>query len=476
LENGVAFIPRQKPVPKKEQISITPPKPHSPKQQMIMASFMMPGITEVFVSCGTKFGKSLAGASGIVNGAINRPQSIWRWVAPIYEQSKVGFEYVRRILPPEPIIEINNSKLEINLPDIDTLIKFFHAQNPTSLEGHGIAGYVFDEAAKTKEDAYAAAKTTRTVTRGPMLFLSTPFGKNWFYRKCLEAKEEMIRARHEGRTPTKIFIRARTADNPFVPRESIEEARRELPTRLFRQYYEAEFIDDGAVFTGYRDCMEGAIIDLFGEHQAWFADDAKEKEVVIGADWAKVKDWTVFFAIAHRGGRKRVVGFERFHGKSYPEAIRSLMRFSRKFKSVDVVYHDKTGVGMAIDDHLAYTDLPFHGVTFTNPIKSEMVNRLMTAFEQVDIVIPRWNVLQSELETFEVKVNPLGNMSYNAADGSHDDTVCALMLAHQAALQYGEREMAVRYLEDLPGLKDEDLTPSSVADYYKAIADDDDDF
>ena len=175
-----------------------------------------------------------------------------------------------------------------------------------------------------------------------------------------------------------------------------------------------------------------------------------------------------------KGGVSRVVGFERFHRKTYTEAIRNLVRFSRKFKNVEVVYHDKTGVGVAIDDQLAYTDLPYQGINFTNQSKSEMVNRLMTAFEQKLIIMPRWNILQSELESFEVIVNATGSMSYNAAEGGHDDTVCALMLANQAALQYGERELEIRFLEDLPADK-RIAQPSTIEEYYNNIIEDDND-
>ena len=449
-------------------IQISPPKPHSVKQNLIMSAFMVPGITEIYVCSGSKFGKSISAAAGIANGIVSKQGALWRWVAPIYEQTKIGFSYCKDMLPPEPITKASAGNLEIYIPDIRSSIKFHHAGNPVSLEGQAVSGYVFDEAAKMKEEVYASAKTTRTVTRGPMLFISTPYGKNWFYRKCMEAKEEMARATFEKRMPTKIFITAPTSDNPFVPRQSIEEARAELPARLFRQYFLAEFVDDGSVFTGYQDCMDGTHIDLFGEHQHWFRNDADECDVVIGADWAKMTDWTVFFAISMTHGIARVVGFERFHRKTYTEAIRNLVRFSRRFKKVEVVYHDKTGVGVAIDDQLAFTDLNYVGINFTNQSKSEMVNRLMTAFEQKQIIIPKWNVLHSELDSFEVKVNATGSMSYNAANGSHDDTICALMLANQAALQYGDRNLEVKFLEDLPRAN----STSTLSNYYNNIIDD----
>jgi len=454
-------------------IKISPPEPHSVKQKLIMGAFLIPGLTEVVVCCGTKFGKTLGASVGESNGMISHQNSLWRWVAPIYEQTKFGYQYCKNILPNSPITTAREGSLELEIKSINSMIKFHHAQNPESLEGAACKGYVLDEAAKMKEDIDAACKTTRTMTKGCMVYISTPYGKNWFYRKAMAAREEMQRARFENRNPTKLFIRARTQDNPHVPRSSIEEARASLPARLFRQYYLAEFVDEGSVFVGYRECMDGLYMDMFGEHQDWFHDTAKDSTVVIGVDWAKMTDWTVFVAISIQNGINRVVGFERFHRRPYTECVRKLVIFSRKFKKVDIVYHDKTGVGEAIDDQMGYTELAYKGITFTANSKSEMVNKLMTTVEQKAIIMPRWNVLLSELETFEVKVSATGNMSYNAASGGHDDTVCALMLAHQAAIQYGDTSHEVRYLEDLA--KEKTAEPTTIEQYYQQLADDEDD-
>jgi len=446
---------------------IQPPDPHCSKQALIMQAFMHPGIEEIWVACGTKFGKTIAAAAAISSAVIQKPRSTFRWCAPIYTQAKIGLNYCRQILPPPPHVAINNSGLEIKIPAIDSLVQFYHTQNPVSLEGYGISGYVMDEAAKMKEDVYQSAKTTVTVTRGTMLFISTPYGKNWFYRKCCEASEEMARARHEGRLPKKIFITAPTSANPFVPREAIVSAKASLSGRSYRQYFEAAFEDDGSVFTGYRQCAYTHELDIYGDEQFWLGEGARDSEVVVGADWAKTMDYCVFIAIDIQ--TRRVVGFQRFHKQPYTEAIRRLIKFTRKFKSTAAVYHDKTGVGMAIDDQLAFTDLNYVGITFTNASKSEMVNRLITAFEQQSLHIPTWPTLLSELEAFEVTASQIGLLRYGAAGGGHDDAVCSLMLAHSALMDYAERQTDLEYLED--------LKPSALTELelmYQGLTDDDD--
>lgn len=455
-----------------QQIQIQLPEPHSEQQRVLINFAFNPHCKELIVCCGTKWGKT-AGSSNMVSRAVlERPQSLWRWVAPIYSQSRIGYKYITRMLPSDqydarkapPIIEFQNG----------SEIQFFHGQNAESLEGEACHGNLFDEAAKLEEEVYISGYTTTTQTKGKNVLISTPRGKNWFYKKAMAAMEEMLRARHEGRHPTKLFITAPTASNPYVPRESIEEARRNLPARLFEQYYLAKFIDDGMVFNQLRQCLYGPVIEVYGQHERWCVSDSKERTVVIGVDWAKTHDKTVFVAIDPE--TRQVVAFERFYKKPYTEAIRLLVQFSLRFKTVDLVVHDKTGVGQAIDDQLAYTDLNYRGFTFSNSSKTEAVNRLITTQEQGGLFLPRWQPLINEFESFEVTTNKLGNMMFSAPSGQHDDIVCAVLLAHIAMLEYTETaDPMVRFLEDLP--RDKVIgEPSTIEEYYgQMIADSDED-
>ncbi len=455
------------------QVKLEFPDPHSKKQEFIMKAFQWKGLLEIWVANGTKYGKSVAAGTATCSAAPVTPQGLFRWIAPIYSQANVGYKYCQRLLPGEPYTKKNDSSMELKFPHNNCTIQFFHGTNPESLEGEATQGNVLDEAAKMKEQVYSSVKTTTTVTRGPILAISTPRGKNWFYRKCMEAKEEMLRAKHEGRSPTKIFITAPSSDNPLVSPATLEDARRSLPARLYRQYYEAKFEDDGSVFAGFRDCLEGDPLDLFGERQTWVHPEAKQCTVVIGADWAKTTDYTVFTAIDLK--TKRVVAFDRFHQKKYTEAIRQLVLFSRLFKDVSVVFHDKTGVGMAIDDQMSHTELTFEGITFSNASKAEMVNRLITTVEQKSIWLPRWGILENEMDAYEVTTTKSGLMSYAASTG-HDDAVSSLLLAHAALLQYGDTDMDIKFLEDLNGKKFQDREPiNSIEAFYNNIIEDQDD-
>lgn len=455
------------------------PKPHSKEQRLIMEAWFLNDILEVWCPCGTKFGKTLAASCGWTGRAATRRASLFRWVAPIYSQAKIGFKYAKMIMPPD--VDINKGEPSITLQN-DSRLEFKSGKFPEDLEGEAVhGGYVLDECAKMMEQVYDSAKTTVTVTRAPIHAYSTPKGKNWFYRKCMDAKEEMNHALKQGKPPKKLFMTAPSAVNPYVTAEAVEDARKSLPDRLFRQYYLAEFIDDGSVFVGFRQCIKNPDITV-DDSLFWFADNVENMEVVIGVDWAKHSDFTVMTALKYsqdiiepgmnvkteRSEKPELVGYVRFQGQTYTDAVKELVRFSNKFKKCGIIYHDRTGVGDAIEDLMSKTHLNFHGVVFTNSSKSAMVNHLIMTFERRGMIIPNWSELLKELDSFEVVTNATGTMRYEAASGSHDDIVCSLMLSHSAYQEYSG-DTQINFLEELPS------KVLSVDKFYSDLIEDNDD-
>jgi hypothetical protein len=415
--------------------------PHSKKQALIMNAFFIPGLLEMWVAAGSKFGKSISLSGAFALKAPLTQQALYRWIAPIYSQSKIGFKYIKRIMPPEPYVKVNESALSLYMPTQDTMIQFFHGQDPESLEGEATNGNALDEASKMKEEVYSSVKTTTGVTEGPIIGISTPRGKNnWFYRKCMEAKEEMLRAQRENRRPRKIFIHAPSWTNPAVSMDVINDAKRTMPLRLWRQYYEADFVADGSVFTGLDSSWKTDAIDE-NDQFLWIRPDADQMSVVIGVDWARNVDFTVFSASCMK--TRDVVGIWRMRGVGYPSQIAKLKTFSKRFKSVESVWHDKTGVGIALDDLLAGTDLPFRGITFTNASKNELMVKLMLSFEEASFGLPQISALVTEFNDIEVKTTATGLPTYAAPTGATDDIVMSVALSHAAMLEHSDRDYGI---------------------------------
>lgn len=435
---------------------------------MIMQAMVMPGLRRVYVPCGTKFGKSISASASLGNAAMQRQGATWRWIAPFYDQAHIGMDYMRGMMPPAPHTEFIDGKNLCRIPFLKSKIEFKHAQKATALEGAGVAGNIFDEAAKIKFDAIASARTTTTFTKGPEMYISTPLGKGWFFREAMEAKEKMKWAVKNNKPVEFAFITARTIDNPFIDRKVVEEAKLTLPDRLFRQFYLAEFVDDGSVFLGINDCIAGEELEIYGANQYYIVDEPENYEVIMGVDWAKHGDFTVFNAFSVGSGKKPTqVGIQRFHGISYVEQIKELYKFCKKFKNVRIILHDKTGVGEAIDDMMGQLPFNSEGITFTNSSKAHMVSMFMLALEKKEISLLNWPEQTRELESYSVVTNELGTARYSAPQGLHDDVVSALILANAAIQDYGV-DFNLNFLEDLPNRK------MSVKDWYRDIIDEDD--
>ena len=252
----------------------------------------------------------------------------------------------------------------------------------------------------------------------------------------------------------------------------IESAKERLPDRLFRQYYLAEWLDESATFTNVIGCVFGVPFELpVGRHAKWFHKTATNCSVVIGADWARGRekgdDSTVYTAIDYEHKPPRVVGILKIKGFSYTEQIRELVQFTKVFRETFKVMHDKTGVGVALEDQLELTGLVYEGKHFNVSSKSEMVCNLITAFEQQRITIPNCSDLKSELDSYEMDVTESGQMKFAAAQGTHDDMVCSLMLAWNLARRYADMGVEFRTIDD--------VSKSSLHTYYDQMIDDDDD-
>lgn len=430
------------------------PEPHSKKQQLIMNATRIEGLTEIWVACGTKFGKTMAGVGSYCSLFPRLNDGIIRHIAPVYTQSLVGMRYAQKFLPGKPHIKPNIS----GMPSIKwaderkhSRIEFRNGQDPESLEGDGTIFNLLDEGSKMKRQVYDSTRTTVTQTRGLIASTSTPRGKNWWYACCMNAKAEMEWCMANDKPLSKIFITAQTHENPYVTKESIEEARKNLPDRLFRQYFLAEFVDAGEVFPFFKDAVYGHQLVFQYESQVWFhANAAEEDQVVVGCDWGKQDDYCVFTAWAAQS--KLMIGFMRFRGIDYISAIKNLIWFCDKYKQLLIVKHDKTGLGNVMDDALANTNLPYEGVTFTMKSKSAMINSMMLAFQRHDVKIPNWPAMIEELDSFEVQVNEIGNMKYSAPSGFHDDIVCSMFLGWFGVEEYAPTKMEVVSLDELADL------------------------
>jgi phage FluMu gp28-like protein len=359
------------------------------------------------LACGRRWGKTRLGSLMCVATALHGGRA-W-WVAPSYPVASVGWRGIKHLAVQLPGAEIRQGDRLINLPSGGS-VQVRSADNPDSLRGEGLDLVVLDECAFIKEAAWSEALRPSLAERqGKALFISTPKGRNWFWRLWQVGNSEDDSDWQAWRFPS--------SDNPFIPAGEIEAAGRNLPDRIFRQEFLAEFIDDaGGVFRGVMDAATA-------DHQD---QSTPEHEYIFGIDWGKHADYTVIAVLD--ATTNECVHLDRFSQIDYQTQLGRLEGLYIRFEPGTIIA-ERNSMGEPLIEQLIRQGYPVQPFTTTNASKAEAVDALALAFERREIKIINEPALISELQAFESTRLPSGMLRYAAPEGMHDDTVVALMLA-----------------------------------------------
>ncbi len=181
--------------------------------------------------------------------ALRRPASVAGLVLSYHEKqaAEAGQDdlYVR--LPAKTReshlqLHLGNGSRVIGLPASEGKVRVYAS----------VALLVVDEASRVDDALYGAMRPMLAVSRGRLLALSTPFGRRgWFYEAWQNGGDAWQ------------CVRVTAEQCPRIEAGFLEEERRELGERWFRQEYQCSFeADVGAVFdaefvrAALRDCGE----------------------------------------------------------------------------------------------------------------------------------------------------------------------------------------------------------------------------
>lgn len=188
------------------------------------------------VNCGRRFGKTTLATEEIKGKAISKPNRI-AYIAPTYQQARdIAWESLKKELQ-SAIISINDSRLEIRTKTIkggESIILLRGWESIETLRGQAFDFIVIDEVAMMRNfwiNWQEVLRPTLTDRKGEVLFISTPKGFNHFYDLYnLSLKDKDFKSFHYT-----------SYDNPFIPREEIESAEKQMTRERFAQEYMAQF-------------------------------------------------------------------------------------------------------------------------------------------------------------------------------------------------------------------------------------------
>jgi hypothetical protein len=130
------------------------------------------------------------------------------------------------------VAKINESELTISLKN-GSQISLKGADSYDSLRGAGLDGLILDEAAVIQPEAwFEVLRPMLSDKQGKALFITTPSGMNWFYE---------LYQNYLVDPDNWASFQFTTLDGGNVPQSEIEQARKDLDERTFRQEYLATF-------------------------------------------------------------------------------------------------------------------------------------------------------------------------------------------------------------------------------------------
>lgn len=358
------------------------------------------------VAMGRRWGKSyMAGVYALTSadhgGAV-------AWVAPTYKNSRPLWRFVERYTSGTDV-DVSRSERVATFPSGGWL-GVYSADNADGILGEAFDIVIVDEAARVKEPVWTdVIQPTLADRAGHAVLISTPRGRNWFWREWMRGKTG---------APGYASFSAPTSDNPSPNiRKAAELARERVSDRTYRQEWLAEFIEDGGgVFRGVR-----AAATMQPQ-----TDPAPGHTYVAGLDWAFSNDFTVL-AIMDATDRA-LVRVERWNGVDYTLQRARIKGIAERWGLAAIVAEDN-GMGRPNNEQLRRNNVRIRHFTTTNATKADIVEALSVAFEQGAIRIVPDEVMIGELEAFESERLPSGMIRYAAPEGMHDDTVMALALA-----------------------------------------------
>lgn len=186
--------------------------------------------------CGRRFGKTTLAIDQAKACAASSAKRI-AYIAPTFQQARdIAWEELKRDCH-KAAIQINETRLEIKIANnqgTESLIILRGWEAIETLRGQKFDLIILDEVASMRNfwiQWQEVIRPTLTDTRGECIFISTPKGFDHFY--------DLYNMEHEDNDFKSFHFT--TYDNPHVPSDEVDKAKKELTEDRFAQEYLADF-------------------------------------------------------------------------------------------------------------------------------------------------------------------------------------------------------------------------------------------
>ena len=357
-------------------------------------------------------GKSLLCINLMLYWLLQKPNRKGGYITPIYGQGKSIMDQITKTA--ESAI-VTSNRMEGTIQFLNgSQLKFLSSDNPDNVRGFRFTHLIIDECAFIKEHALNTAILPTLNPQGKKcLMVSTPKGKNFFYNWY--NKKDVV------------SIKFPLTECPYINPILIQEAKKSLPPDIYKQEFEAEFVDSGNdVFIG---------IDKVSNVNSF---NISKTEVYIGIDTGLTDDKSVL-TLLDTTGRVRYV--DHCNNDSIQSISQRFISIMNKFIVVGG-YIETNGIGRAMYDLIKPSFPRIKAFNTTQDNKMEMVRKLIGDIESLNIELPTADLLpelHAEFTTYTYKMSNNGKLSFTHSSGGHDDFIDSLMLANFSRVQFIKR-------------------------------------
>lgn len=381
----------------------------------------------VIFAAGTKVGKSVCLTQKALEIIVGGGRVIW--IASTFKRSGMVFDAISKSVQEVAKVSkvaINRTVMSLDMEATGGSMACYSGDSQVSVEsamGDAAQLVVIDEASRCHESALMVAQSVTTATGG-QICIAFNVDRSPKVSWAVRMYAEHLNSREPD--PDFMVLSMTASQSPYIAKKDIDRARKNLPARIFSSLYDniIPSDDDHTVFSHFEGCVNGEL-----------EDPKIGSRYVIGCDPARSYDYMVMCVVDT--ARRRVVGWERYHGISWQKIIEKILTCASKWNKALVVLDSTAQQTLLLETlqrHNIYVE-PFY---FTGKSKPALIEKLMTDVENHNIQFPSIPELVYEMSNYSVQIRPNGYLDYGALDGFHDDCVTALALAN-SKLQSGPR-------------------------------------
>ena len=366
-----------------------------------------------------QWGKSHLAAAFVIKMALSNPNSVGWVISPTYRQSGYLFEKVALLCKQSNIpitVKRSNQDMIITFTITGSKFQALSGDDPDKLRGQTLSYLIIDEAAMVNDELWTKHLRPMTaVFESPVIFISTPKGKNYFYDLYLLGKDgnnpqwfSCSYTSYDG------IICAKDTAKKHPGKDELDSIKSETDDLTWRQEYLAEFLDSGGV--------------VFDHYEPMPLQNGKYEDghmYFCSIDLAKHTDYTVMFVADSE--TNEIVYYWRATGLSWESQL-------ARFKEINGIYNspkffvDSTGLGDTIVERMVEEGLDTTGIVFSSKSKQQMVQNLAVMLQRGDLHPPAEHTVLDELDRYTFEHTASGQFRYSAPDGYHDDCVSSLMI------------------------------------------------